>query len=425
MINDRNIQHVNPSDDQIHLAGSFKYQLTFINESEHSFVAVDRNNIPILIRGYDGNPNYHPIVANTTIGTLKYNNNRLVIRKSYLFTNIDDVRNTYRLLESFKKELTTANPEMEIVFTTLFNYCKENTFRKDYRVIIDRYVTVDQCKSEGIFYLRDCDLLLQYGDYTPNMCHPYSVEGSTNQEYKEAFKDRKSSGIMIDIIDNNDVIKDRFVKLLNRVHRIPVQKDAEKDSGVYVTTFDCNKIGDPAVKSRHYSFEEAETELNIHRTSEEAEHHNYNDGADKIRLAELERLNNERKIQLEEGKLELEQRKIELSNIKHQHETEMIGINRQVEEIKFNYQQQIQDNEAELAKLKNKLEKIKIKSTEKKDKIEKKSLKRKNRYEDRSAVRNDYYETRNYERKDSYETVKTVGMLTAAGLSLYAIFGKK
>jgi len=410
---------------------NFKESIFFINNSDHTFTVVMRNNLLIKVKTAMTNI----LHSNNMLGKNTFiNTNTFIIRRILDFNDNDTLKCTLSNINEFKRLFANKNYELDLIHKQIRDLLEGDYLASRKRIVLDYIFDTRELIDHGNFYARDTDILIHHVD-SDLIPHPYSVEGSGIVELKDQVKDRKRSGVLIDIIDNSNVISNRYITLANNVFKIPVHNDTTKPDGVYVTFLQSDNLGNTDIQPVHYNFEEAEEIIGLCRTKEEAisagdtsEKNKQHTLALERKLLDAKNEHEQLKMVLNETKTKLELNKLEreeaINQTKFERDRELSEYRHRLE-IEITKNAEIQRNsDLALNDLKHKLEKSKIKAQKTKEKLEKKQVKRKIEYEDHSRVRDDYYETRSYERKDSYESVKTAGLIAAGCLGLYAVFKK-
>jgi hypothetical protein len=213
------------------------------------------------------------------------------------------------------------------------------------------------------------------------------------------FHSRESSGIFVELIDNENNITNRYMYVARQLLELPARRDQTKQSGVYFTTAVHDKDGDTNMDPKFYSFEDAEEALGLFKTKEEAMTGGNPEFIAKTKYAEQE-------AALRDAQRELEKVKND-HKIAEQHRLEkMAALKHDLEEKQLYMKEKINDLEHNLEKTKKRNSELKEES------------------DSRKLTRADYYEERSYERKDSSELIKFVPALIVGAIGMFALFAK-
>lgn len=250
---------------------------------------------------------------------------------------------------------------------------------------LDYSLTLEQLRRYGgsvYFHELDCVLSLNSLEEAPP--HPFSAEGSSMRLIETSPASSGCSfGYSVDVVDNMGRYGDRYINIGGKIYRIDAVKDPVRRDGIYVVSNapvegELGGIG-PVVK--HYPFEGADTQLGLFRTAEEATHLGDASQARKRELAELEH--------------ELSIGRKQLQAAKEAHELDMLGMTREMEQLKRKGERDAAD-----------LERLRAL-----EELEQKRIK-------------DYYDGKSYERKDNHEALKMIpAIIVGIGAILLALKG--
>jgi hypothetical protein len=188
----------------------------------------------------------------------------------------------------------------------------------------------------GSLYIPELDIVLAVGNQINQLAHPFTISGMLD-EFKHLHHLQDGLNVNIILVDNSRSRGDRYVNLLGAVHRVPRVEMAGKPDGVYIAHPIPPQSGGIKTESmsRFLTFEEAEKELGLYKTIEEAQTHGYSKEA-------LEREN----LQL---KREAAQRAFEREQVLHDREDRSAERKAQRDEVehvhwlaKFNMQSLIE-----------------------------------------------------------------------------------
>lgn len=387
----------------------------YLNNSKHDVTVIERNNLPVTIRtpaSTTSNFEFSQVVMHLQA-------NKFVIRRLYKFKNGEIINETLRNVMIYNKHYVSVNREIDNLTTALNHKIKDDRFSNNTVVTIDIEVSLDELKTKRFMYIGLSDTLLQYGTYTAEVNHPFSPEGFNTGDYKALISEYKSSGVFVDIVDNDSNIGKRYSFVGSQLMEIPVRTDGTRQNGVYVTKINCERIDSPEIRQERFDLDKCE-ELRIYKTKEDAETGNDNNAIikEKIQKQEMELLNKKHEINKLQQNLEESKRQFELEQLEHVKQVKQLEAEVLINKNKL--QKERDGIEARVAKLKSKLEK---KTAKRKNKFDKKEKIRNDHYDTRVKSRNDFYEDRSYVRKDSHELIKylpalSIGIITGVALAI-------
>jgi len=364
----------------------FKIVQLYINNTDEDICVVHRNNLPVVIRkspGYFGGS-----------GTF-------VIRTIYHFNSRDQVVNTINNLQHLKKKSSIADNDLEIVLSAMvaaFNSDHRITF---YSVALDKEVSVKTLRNHSALYVHEADIMLCDTRSTMKCLHPYSEEGMLHYDYRGLVEERRVTGVFLELIDNENNVSTRYVYAAKQLIEVPAKQDKSKKSGLYFTLADQDRFGEVHIEPQYMTFEEAEKEVGLFKTREEALTggnpevlSRTEEERAKTELTTLRRQIDQDKIIHDRERAAHEREKLENDRYRTETETKLLEMNRQLE---------FQKNETR--RLTEELDARKAIRTD--------------YYEDRKSARNDHYEETSYRRKDDHELLKMAGIAVATGFTVY------
>jgi hypothetical protein len=245
------------------------------------------------------------------------------------------IRRIISILPSGKEEfmlmLSTVDEhspgELRVIKKAFENQIRQTTTR-NIDLVIDHVITRRDLELRGgSLYYGNTDMVISVQGLLAAPSHPYSSDN-----FKDTFiagNASSSAAAHYEIIDNEDSIGPRYLKLVKDIVCVKPIKNPHKASGIHVTTLRKNLMDDVdrSVVTHVYPFSECES-LGLYKTREQAE-----SGGDmalerKLRIAELEeniaeiaRQNQIDKARAESEKLSYEQ---ELRQAKHAMDTEAL-----------------------------------------------------------------------------------------------------
>lgn len=344
----------------------YKYDVQVFNDSRYDITMMNRNNVPVLIQGIPIQTATHSMVTIRTTHTI--NNAK----------TFSDIRN--KINESYQQHGQFLSEDAELIFHVL-NNGQANTNNAVIR--IDRQVSINDLMRQGCLYINDIDLMLYYENYTGAMVHPYSEYAVNNVPGENIAKVSCTSGIVIQIVDNDEKIAKRFVYMADRIIEVPIITDSSRRSGMYL--YDINNSESDLVFCELDELEKHQ----IYPTEEQAKTHGK---PDLIHEKEIKRLKQESELK------ELESKK-RIQELKEEYEIKRAEAAIADDERK-------RQQESEIARIKLDYE----------EKMRQKD------YERQSTK--DHFDERSYSRKSDYESIKTAGIMFTVILSIAAYLKK-
>ena len=137
--------------------------------------------------------------------------------------------------------------------------------------------------------------------------HPNSETGMNQFDIAQDQRHLGHAGVFIKIVDNERLHNVRFFYAAKQVIEVPCIKDTNLSSGVYCTIRSSAPHGGLLEETKVFTYEEAEVELGLYRTREEAE----SCGNPQILLA-IE----EQKTKRELSQLKIDNEKLKLENVR-------------------------------------------------------------------------------------------------------------
>lgn len=296
--------------------------------------------------------------------------------------------------------LTFINEHVhDVEMTTRFD--KANTIKVSTLMEIDGD-KLTHAKDKTLF-IPEKDILITLEDIVAAPMHPSTsgllVSGDVRSQLKE-------NSIVCYIVDNSDIIGDRYMNFAGNVRKIVKVKNPSLVNGLYVITSNQSGSSDEFI----CRLEDLDSNQYVYKSVEEA-----NIGAD-VRKQYSD-------------KLELLQRELDSERIRQQNES--IRLKKEAEETKAEYERRLRD---QTLSFEQRMHELKHSADSRKFQHEQITLKAKEDYDyfkfdmDR---RNQYvknqYESEKYSRDSTLETLKMLGAvagLVAGGVVLYGKLNK-
>lgn len=363
----------------------FRCSQFYINNTNSDIIVVHRNNLPVIIgkaaNGYNSGKTF-------------------IIRNVYHFVTRDRMVSCINAIQAYKKQYNNSESELEILLDVLLKTFNNNRDTRIATIAIDRTVDINQVREHKRLYVPDTDIMLHLDNFDLAYPHPYSSQGRATADYKDFISTKKTSGIFVELIDNENNIKSRYMYVAKRLMEIPVRKDKYRATGVYFSSAQCDRLDDIHIEPQFYSFDEAEQTIGLYKNKEEAL-----SGGNPEHLI---------KSEYQQKATDLLQAKQDLEQVKH--ENRIKDLNRTEEISKLKHQQEIKEME-----LKAKISELEHMNEE----IKKHNVRLKEEAEIRSKTRSDYYEERKHSREDTSAVIKYAPAVLLAMLSAAALFKSK
>lgn len=266
---------------------------------------------------------------------------------------------------------------------------------------MDYHITLEDIESRGgSIYLSNLDRVVStlHGHLIP--LHPHSEAAIRNRLVEEdpTVNEVDSFGYSLRIVDSQGLYGDRYVNINNQVYKVPISRSAAMPDGVYLTssgpvTGDYNLV---KPISKRYGFEEADVELRLYRTAEEAR-----------TLGDV----------LSEKEKELKQLAVEIKEREQRLKEEKLSREHEFELLKQRLDQERAEEDAQRKREETRLQQRQLRLKEEISELE-------HRRNMENLRQKDYYENRSLERKDSSEVVKFLPSLVMGAVALFAVFSK-
>lgn len=329
------------------------------------------------------------------------------------------VHGVHDYLQEIKKLRTGGSTQKEAEFNTLLDFVINN-LQNDRNVTNGvmsdtiKVVTKYSIREEELIYqdkrsdvyLPCKGLLLSLNNSVEVSPHPLFKDAITND--KDVLEAIKAHGVACFIIDNEDLIGDRYFNFAGQVIKIPKIKSRDKLNGLYIGSID----GSKSFNTENLTdLDKIDQNKYVYKSAEEAL-----DGAD-LKAKFMEESEMRKIIRAEEAqnsKLEFEARHRKLEEESRARVIEIEeAARRRVNELEEESRKGKLQHEDELRKLTIQLERLKTDGNVQKHTLETESLYRKNQYE-----------MGKYDRDSVIETIKTVGAVAGLALGVFALYSK-
>jgi hypothetical protein len=321
----------------------------------------------------------------------------LVIRDTYTFYGKDSIKVTLDNIRRYNENYGLSE-ELDIIHKALTKNLRE--YSPSVTITTDRYVDISLLPGVDTYYIDDLDLHLHYGKFFDDRVHPHSKEGRLSSCISETLQTDTGSGVLIELVDNENSISDRYLYAFKEVHELKPVIDRSRPSAVYLTRVNPRFTRGARVAVTSIPLEDAEERIGLYRTREAAVA-----GGDGSVLSKTEHLNAE--TELRKSKIELEQTKVRVSA----EETERT---KELSEMKHLMSKMEMEQKARMAEMDHQLEQTKKANTELKERLDIRKSSRADRYDERST-----------NRKDSSDLIKFVPAAILGLAAGFAYMGKK
>lgn len=378
-----NVEHHMPTSKMIYDINKGEHHADFrivkfyINNTQEDICVTHRNNLPIVTKGGIGG----------FCGTGEF-----IVRTVYHFNGRDRIVSTINAIQAYKKKFKLIQPDLEILLKALLISFDNDKNLSISDIGLDKVIPIRTLKDNSSIYIPEEDIMLSNSKSILSQPHPYSDEGAGLAACHELVKQKKVSGVFIELIDNENTVKKRFMHVAKQLIEVPSRTDVNKKSGVYFTKAESDRMDEVHLAPEFYTIAEAEEQLGLYKTREEA---------------------------MTGGNPEVISR-IEEDRVKK----ELTELQRTVSREKIETEREQNEAKRVISALELENENKKIENTRLKESLEAVKATRTDHYEEKKAVRSDYYEDRTYVRKDTHEMWKMGAVAITAGLGVYAVLTK-
>ena len=360
----------------------FKVSRHYINTSSHDFTVIHRNGLPVRF-------------ARTADA---YNNRKITIRDVYTFNSRTQIVSTISALQTRRTQMD-AHPELDIILTALLEAASIAS-TQTVSVAVDHSIDINILVQYPCIYFTDTDVLIQLGEYRPDIPHPYSLEGLALDQYHPLITERKCSGVFVELIDNENTIQSRYLYVANHLMEIPVRTDPSRPSGVYYSEASCTATDEIHVSPTYCTFDEAESALGLYSTKEAALTGGNPELAFKHSTSASER--------------DLIQARQDLERIKSESRLQELSRLDEIAAIKHEQELRLNELKSQMADIEHRL----LKKKKRNDHL-------KEEYDGRKTKRDDYYDERSSHRRESVEWTKYAPAIVIGTIGALAYWGKK
>lgn len=356
----------------------FRKTTTFENKTDETIVTLDRNNIPVT---YKNNPN-------------RFKGEQVfIVRITYEFLGREMAKETLLRLHEFQSRFKVQDENHLLIEKLLQDSYDRNPTGNIHVITIERHIHLDDLKRYKCIYEEGSDYLVNCSEGWLTAPHPHSQEGRTFADHSHYVSGKKVSGCLIEVVDNDNKIGNRYVYCAKQLIKLNPVKDMSRQSGVYFTQFEnCEHEADK-IDPHFMDFQQAQDNLGLYKTEEEA-----TTGGAPEELA---------KKKTAEALKELERIKLDAAQEQARNKVKEAALAAELLSLKT-------ANEV----LKERLAENELKRTERERQRKEEYAEREDKRKDKSQQRNDYYEDRSQYRKDTSESTKWIPTLLVGAMGI-------
>lgn len=263
-------------------------KIEYFNGTRYDVTIVDRTGVVVRIPRY---PNAH--------------SGRITMRVTWVIRR-DMVDEFLTVMDGYQ---FLNNPELNAIVQTVISERKHwnsghISAHVDYEIMQSEFTNLTHS-----FYLTNQDTVFSILRPSETPSHPHSLHtADVPKEVETEFKEEEYTHLKIEYIDNTKTRGDRFVNLCGKVHKLKPKCSVSRSDGIYLYSRE-KKLGtknEYYIEKKHVLLDDAEKELGVYKTSEEALYGGDPKNGIKIRLIEAERELTDIKHELLQKNLKLE-----------------------------------------------------------------------------------------------------------------------
>lgn len=301
--------------------------------------------------------------------------------------------------------------------------CFNSNDPKHVYIISDAIIQEDLLDKQTSVYVNNRDIVLSTADVDMAPNHPFDDLETSIEAAERILNKQIGSGMLYDIVDNNQRYGDRFAVFGKSTARIPCRVDPTRSDGVYVYQASMDS-GDRKIVAAVYSLDEAEEKLGLYRTEQDAI-----SGGDArlLRERELEDLRHSNKVLQNELQATAMEREQSLLDFKSEHTRQEVVYKERISELERN--QQILNHRLQASKDEWELERAAFQRRLEAQgfAMKSESMHREDYFDEREYRRKDYYDSRSHHRKDISEEIKfwptALTAVASAAVGAFAMVG--
>lgn len=209
--------------------------------------------------------------------------------------------------------------------------------------------------SGGVIYCPEVDMIFSILDVSNTILHPFSQKGLEYYEMlaSDNLTDLKLAGVGIRLVDNEGVLKFKYLNFAGRVIRVPAHIDPTRPNGLYISINGATKSNENLTHP-HY------TEFIPLADFDKHDKFIFDTYGDAKSLGDMFK---QREKEFKEREHALRERDLELTELRNQHAVEKIRIEEEIAKAKhtqtmelLEQQRLLKEKEFEIQQLKQELE---------------------------------------------------------------------
>lgn len=237
--------------------GVFNVATTFVNGTPRAVSVIDRTNNVVVIPAEDPS-------------RLSDSRGKFVINIVYTFKNAKTAQESYNRMKAARDGgvcFSNANGE----FLSALEQMLDRMNNWGPLVMRIRHeVPADRFDELGAIYHENTDLALIYATATVACLHPHSAEANSRRVFQDTDINRTGTIEVIEVVDNERIATSRYYYSMKQVVTVVSRVSETQESGVYLTTRKPSRSGVMTEETRFLSFENAEKEIGLYLTQEDA-----------------------------------------------------------------------------------------------------------------------------------------------------------
>lgn len=225
------------------------YRRTFVNYTRMPISVIDRNGVRFRVNNV---PN-------------KYSG-EFIIRTEYVVPkqSMEDIQRLFFHTEDHPDDY----PELRLLREAIGDGRYDRFAQKSF--FIDTVIKQDEFKDSKTMYVTNQDLMLTLESIDHKLVHPFGRTSLITERYAELSDNFSGISMFVEIVDNNDIIGNRFMFTAKRIFKVQAVKDIRRESGIYLGLVEKYPEREPTISSTRFDLEEGEEKLGLYRTQEEA-----------------------------------------------------------------------------------------------------------------------------------------------------------
>lgn len=195
-----------------------------------------------------------------------------IVRKIHTFNDIETARSVLIHYQNEKEFLAIEDGERKMILDEIngrSNCGDLKSFSHAFSLTVDRLIPISLFNAYSSIYVADLDVMFTQENLITGTPHPTSRDAVVKGEIARAVECLKLSGTLFDAVDNESEHLHRYICVGKEVHSIPVIRDANRISGLYMYDIRNTNVDDMRSTIKHIPFDKGE-EYGIYPNKEEA-----------------------------------------------------------------------------------------------------------------------------------------------------------